>query len=70
MRGGGEGGGALVAAAEPLFSATTLRDFSNTFQSLIVLSVRSGTKRKGGQREVLEKVQFRFTRSRRESLRS
>lgn len=37
--GGGEGGGALVAAAEPLFSATTLSDFSKTFHNLIVLSV-------------------------------
>lgn len=36
-RGGGEGGRA-ERATEPLFSATTLTDFSKTFQSLIVLS--------------------------------
>lgn len=47
----GEGGravgaGALAMEVDPLFSATTLRLFSNTFQSLIVLSVAS--ERDGG----------------------
>ena len=44
---GGRGGEAglsweveVLAATEPLFSATTLSDFSNTFQSLMVLSER------------------------------
>ena len=42
---GGRGGEAglscevdVEAATEPLFSATTFRDFSKTFQSLMVLS--------------------------------
>lgn len=39
--GGGDGGCPPESATDPLFSATTLTDFSNTFHSLIVLSARA-----------------------------
>lgn len=52
--GGGDGGELAWVAAEPLFSATTLSDFSNTFQSLIVLSARSVEQRQGEQGQLCE----------------